>query len=114
MIKHGHLISRVDPGSIAEELELEPGDMLLTIDGDEIEDIFDYEYRIDNEAITMVVRKKNGEESGWSLLWQMYKCKIIVILRQGGEAPNAGSLRQGGINGSEQYCGFRKRILPGD
>ncbi len=65
MIKHGHLISRVDPGSIAEELELEPGDMLLTIDGDEIEDIFDYEYRIDNEAITMVVRKKNGEE--WEL-----------------------------------------------
>lgn len=59
-------------------------------------------------------RKKNGEESGWSLLWQMYKCKIIVILRQGGEEPNAGSLRLGGINGSEQYCGFRKRILPGD
>ena len=65
MIKNGHLISKVDPGSIAEELELEPGDMLLTIDGDEIEDIFDYEYKIDSEAITMVVRKKNGEE--WEL-----------------------------------------------
>lgn len=59
-------------------------------------------------------QEENGEESGWSLLWQKYKCKIIVILRQGGEAPNAGSLRLGGINGSEQYCGFRKRILPGD
>ena len=42
MVKKGHLISKVDPGSIAEELELEPGDTLLTIDGDEIEDIFDY------------------------------------------------------------------------
>ncbi|WP_294148096.1 DUF512 domain-containing protein [uncultured Clostridium sp.] len=65
MVKKGHLISKVDPGSIAEELELEPGDMLLTIDGDEIEDIFDYEYMIDSEAITLVVKKKNGEE--WEL-----------------------------------------------
>ena len=40
-MKKGHLIKSVDPGSIAEEMELEPGDVLLTIDGDEIEDIFD-------------------------------------------------------------------------
>ena len=40
----GHLIKSVDPGSIAEELELEPGDRLLTINGNEVEDIFDYEY----------------------------------------------------------------------
>ena len=44
-MKKGHLIKSVDPGSIAEEMELEPGDVLLTIDGDEIEDIFDYEYK---------------------------------------------------------------------
>lgn len=65
MVKKGHVISKVDPGSIAEELELEPGDTLLTIDGEEIEDIFDYEYMIDNEAVTLVVKKKNGEE--WEL-----------------------------------------------
>lgn len=35
-MKKGHLIKSVDPGSIAEEMELEPGDVLLTIDGDEI------------------------------------------------------------------------------
>ncbi|HIZ79703.1 MAG TPA: PDZ domain-containing protein, partial [Candidatus Lachnoclostridium stercorigallinarum] len=40
----GHKISSVEPGSIAEELELAPGDVLLTINGREIEDIFDYEY----------------------------------------------------------------------
>ena len=28
----------VAPGSIAEELELEPGDVLLTIDGEELEE----------------------------------------------------------------------------
>ena len=35
----GHLIKSVDPGSIAEELELEPGDRLLTINGNEVEEI---------------------------------------------------------------------------
>ena len=61
----GHLIRSVDPGSIGEALELEPGDLLLTIDGEEIEDIFDYEYKINSEAITVLVKKKNGEE--WEL-----------------------------------------------
>ena len=64
-MKKGHLIKSVDPGSIAEEMELEPGDVLLTNDGDEIEDIFDYEYKINSEEITLLVRKKNGEE--WEL-----------------------------------------------
>ena len=40
----GHPISKVDPGSIGEELELEPGDRVLTINGNPVEDIFDYEY----------------------------------------------------------------------
>lgn len=65
MKNKGHLIKAVAPGSIAEELELEPGDFLLTIDGEEIEDIFDYEYKVNSDAITMVVRKRNGEE--WEL-----------------------------------------------
>jgi len=55
----------VAPGSIGEELELEPGDVLLTIDGEEIEDIFDYDYMTDSESFVMTVQKKNGEE--WEL-----------------------------------------------
>ena len=53
------------PGSIGEELELEPGDVLLTIDGEEIEDIFDYDYMTDSESFVLTVQKKNGEE--WEL-----------------------------------------------
>ena len=53
------------PGSIGEELELEPGDVLLTIDGEEIEDIFDYDYMTDSESFVMTVQKKNGKE--WEL-----------------------------------------------
>ncbi len=64
-MQKGHTIKSVDPGSIADELGLEPGDRLLSIDGHELEDIFDYEYYIENESIVAVVAKKNGEE--WEL-----------------------------------------------
>ena len=61
----GHLISKVDPGSIGEELELEPGDCVLMINGNPIEDIFDYEYYVNSPSVLMTVRKANGEE--WEL-----------------------------------------------
>ena len=59
------MITAVAPGSIGEELELEPGDVLLSIDGEPVEDIFDYEYKTDSEAFVMTVRKPDGEE--WEL-----------------------------------------------
>ncbi len=65
MKKKGHKITAVAKGSIGEELELEPGDILLTIDGEEIEDIFDYNYMTDSESFVMVVQKANGED--WEL-----------------------------------------------
>ncbi|MGI5983271.1 MAG: DUF512 domain-containing protein [Sakamotonia sp.] len=65
MKNKGHKITAVAPGSIGEELELEPGDVLLTIDGEEIEDIFDYDYMTDSESFVMTVQKQNGEE--WEL-----------------------------------------------
>ncbi len=61
----GHRIAEVAPGSIAWQLELEPGDRVMAIDGHEIEDIFDYEYYTDSPALTMTVEKVNGEE--WEL-----------------------------------------------
>lgn len=65
MSKKGHLIKSVDSDSIADQLELEPGDSVLTIDGQKLEDIFDYQYYINSESIVMAVRKANGEE--WEL-----------------------------------------------
>ncbi len=64
-MKKGHIIKSVDPGSIGDELGLEPGDQLLTIDGHPLEDIFDYEYFIQNESIEVLIRKADGEE--WEL-----------------------------------------------
>lgn len=64
-MKKGHVIKSIEEGSIAEELGLEPGDRVMTIDGHELEDIFDYQYYSNSEAILMVVQKGNGEE--WEL-----------------------------------------------
>ena len=61
----GHKISKVDPDSIAGELELSPGDYVLAINGNEVEDIFDYEYYVNSPSMTMLVRKADGEE--WEL-----------------------------------------------
>ena len=46
-----HIIKSVEAGSIAEELEIEPGDVLLTINDEEIGDIFDYRFLIKDEYI---------------------------------------------------------------
>ena len=46
--KHEHIIESVRPGSIAEELGIEPGDVLLEIDGQVIEDIFDYQFYVES------------------------------------------------------------------
>ena len=57
----GHKITAVAPGSIAEELELEPGDVLLTIDGEELEDIFDYDYMTDAESFVRSSGKQTAK-----------------------------------------------------
>ena len=64
-MKHEHKISSVEPYSIAEELGIEPGDKLLTVNGNEIEDIFDYRYYIEEEELLLLIEKPNGEQ--WEL-----------------------------------------------
>ena len=63
--QEGHVIASIEPGSIAEELELEPGDVVLAVNDNEIEDVFDYHYLINDEYLLMLVRKADGEE--WEL-----------------------------------------------
>lgn len=60
-----HLIKDVKTGSIAEELNIEPGDVLLEIDGEVPEDVFDYHYMVNSDYLVMVIRKPDGEE--WEL-----------------------------------------------
>ncbi len=60
--KKGHLIAAIEPGSIAQEMELEAGDYVIAVNGQELEDVFDYQFLIDDTYIELTVQKANGEE----------------------------------------------------
>ena len=60
-----HVIKAVEPGSIAEELELSPGDVLVSVNGQPVRDVLDYHYLINEEYLELLVRKPDGEE--WEL-----------------------------------------------
>ena len=62
MKKHLHVIQSIVPGSIAEEMELQPGDTVLAINGQDIEDVFDYHYLVNDEYIEMLIRTADGTE----------------------------------------------------
>ncbi len=57
-----HAISRVLEGSIAQELGIEPGDALLSMNGQALEDIFDYQYQMQNSQLEVLVEKADGEQ----------------------------------------------------
>ena len=60
--KHEQIVRGVIPGSIAEELEIRPGDTVLAVNGQEIEDIFDYQFLIEDEYVEILLRTIEGEE----------------------------------------------------
>ena len=62
MGKNRHIIKSIEPGSIVEEMELVPGDELLTVNGEEIEDIFDYQFQIKDTYVELGIRRTDGEE----------------------------------------------------
>ena len=55
------LVSDVLPDSIAKELEIEKGDIILSIDGTKMQDMIDYRYLCKDEFLTVEIQKKNGE-----------------------------------------------------
>ena len=64
-MKQEHRVKEVEEGSIAWELGVEPGDVLLQINKHIIEDVFDYHYYVNDEELLVLIRKPNGEE--WEL-----------------------------------------------
>ncbi len=54
-------ISKIIRCSIAEELEVEVGDSLLSINGTEVKDIIDYKFLMADDYIEVEIEKKDGE-----------------------------------------------------
>lgn len=64
-MKKEHIIRSVEEGSIAWELGIEAGDKLISINDNEIEDVFDYHFLVNDEELVVLIEKSNGEE--WEL-----------------------------------------------
>lgn len=56
-----NIIEKVLPNSIAEEVEIEPGDKLISINGNAIKDIIDYRFLITDEYLELEIEKSCGE-----------------------------------------------------
>lgn len=61
----GLIVDKILPGSIAEELEVEPGDRLLSVNGHPLRDVIDYNYYGADELLDLELEKADGE------LWEL-------------------------------------------
>ena len=55
------IVSEVLKGSIAEELEIQPKDEIISIDSTKMSDMIDYNFLCKSELLTLEVKKANGE-----------------------------------------------------
>lgn len=58
----GGIISAIHQGSLAEELELVPGDKIISINEQELADIIDLSFALADEEIEMLIEHENGEQ----------------------------------------------------
>ncbi len=80
--RHEHRIKEVRAGSIGEEMEVEAGDYLLSVNGEIIEDIFDYQFLTEEETVTLLIRKADGQQ--WELeIEKDYSEDIGIIFENG-------------------------------
>ncbi len=74
-MESGIKIEKIEPGSIADELEIEAGDRLLAINGRPVRDIIDFGYYSSEEELLLEIEKEDGE------IWE-----VEVVLEEG-ESP---------------------------
>ena len=82
-MKKGHLIKSVSVGSIAEEMGIEAGDSLLEINGEVLEDVFDYHYMINDEYIEVLIRKGLDNEEWLLEIDKDYEEDLGIEFEQG-------------------------------
>lgn len=57
-----HKIIQVEDESIAYEVGVEPGDLLISINDQPVKDALDYHFLVENEELEVLIRKPDGEE----------------------------------------------------
>lgn len=61
-----HMIKSIEMGSIAEEIELQIGDELLSMNGNPIEDVLDYKYYEKDEELELLIYRPSTNEE-WEI-----------------------------------------------
>mgnify|MGYP002621073089 CR=1 FL=1 len=74
-----HRIDGIEPGSIADELGISPGDFLLGINGQELGDVFDYHFLINDDRLTVQIKKADGEDWEYEIEKDYYEDLGIVF-----------------------------------
>lgn len=77
-----NIIIKIESGSIAEEMEIEVGDILASINGKIIKDVFDYRYIIQDEYLEVEIIKRNGES--WVLEIEKDEYEDLGIIFESG------------------------------
>jgi putative radical SAM enzyme (TIGR03279 family) len=77
------IIEEVIPGTIADQLGVEPGDRLKLINNESVRDILDYRFLTCAEIISVLLKKKSGEE--WLLdIEKDYEEDLGICFKQEG------------------------------
>jgi putative radical SAM enzyme (TIGR03279 family) len=61
----GLIVDKVMPGSVAEELEVEPGDRLVSVNGHRLRDVIDYNFYGADDVLVLELEKPDGD------LWEL-------------------------------------------
>lgn len=80
--KTQNIVIKIEDESIAQELGIEPGDILISINGRSIKDVFDYRYLIQDEELIVIIQKPNGEE--WELQIEKDEFEDLGIIFESG------------------------------
>ncbi|OGH95318.1 MAG: hypothetical protein A2039_10330 [Candidatus Melainabacteria bacterium GWA2_34_9] len=56
------IVNSIEPNSIAEELEIQPKDEIISIDGIQPKDLLDYKFQTSSETLDLHIKRASGEE----------------------------------------------------